>query len=152
MRTHYLHHVTLTTGDVTRTTRADVSDEALEVCAELLREALAGSRVPIPGVGHGFALAARVHGGRCVLAQVLADGVPVVTFGVAAHSRCGASLWSDLHSDGALPAATAGRPCHPEPWCAVRLERGAATPRGMQAMAWVGDFERCLAWAALSPI
>jgi hypothetical protein len=35
----------------------------------------------------------------------------------------------------------------PEPWCAARIEVGSlAFP---DEMLWLGDFERCLAWAWL---
>lgn len=37
--------------------------------------------------------------------------------------------------------------CPGEPWCAVRLEPGIALYP--ETAHWLGDFERCLAWAWL---
>lgn len=69
--------------------------------------------------------------------------VPLVTFGVAAHSRCGARLWRTMHEGREL--ATSGSPCPPEPWIAVIVHpTSVAAP---EAFAWLADFERCVAWA-----
>jgi hypothetical protein len=81
-----------------------------------------------------------------------------VTFGVApADPRPGASqLWEMLHDNplpwlspraGALQPMTWPRHVPAGPWCAVRFELGLAMHQ--QAADWLGDFERCIAWAWL---
>ncbi len=145
----YLHHVTLTTGHVRRSVREEISAAALAVCRRLIDEALADTTrtVPVPGVD-GYSLAAQAVG-RCTTLTVWADGPPsecVGTVGIASHSRCGAGLWQALHRDGASLATSADQ-CPPEPWCAARLEE--AIVRHVDATEWLGDLERCLAWAWL---
>ena len=145
----YLHHVTVTTGHVRRSVREEISAEALAVCRRLIDEALADTTrtVPVPGVD-GYSLAAAATG-RCVIATIWADGPPsecVATVGIAGHSRCGARVWHLLHADVAGLATTAEE-CPPEPWCAARLEEDIV--RHVDATEWLGDLERCLAWAWL---
>jgi len=143
----YLHHVTLTTGHVRRSPRSEVAADAVAVCRELI-EAATDSRygVPIPGLPDLRLSADRA--GKCILLTVdTADGAPVLTIGIATHSRCGAREWHLLHTVGMTgPLATEGQPCPPEPWVAARLEPGAAllSPDTLMAL---GDLERCLGWA-----
>jgi hypothetical protein len=87
--------------------------------------------------------------GKCLLvtAYDAPSGVPLVAFGIAPHSRCGAPLWRRLH-DRALPSKTDPEQCPIEPWLAVRMEIGIA--EHLEATNWLGDWERCLAWAWLS--
>jgi hypothetical protein len=69
------------------------------------------------------------------------DGTRLVRIGVADKSRCAQPLWERL---GGAPDA---RPA--EPWCAASIDpRGASADRA--AYRWLGDFERCLAWAWLT--
>lgn len=79
---------------------------------------------------------------KCLEAEVYSpDSVRLVCIGVAMHSRCGQALWVRLNGlAGAKPD---------EPWCGAWLdpEGQAADP---EAYMWLGDFERCLAWAFLS--
>lgn len=145
----HLRHVTMTTGHVRDSDRSEIADDALSVCADLLDAAMivAPDAVPIPAVAPPCAL--RVSGsGRCLVATVHGpDDAPILTIGVATHSRCGARLWRSLHETALGALATDDTPCPPEPWCAARLEPGAVLHP--MAMAWLGDFERCLAWAAV---
>lgn len=79
---------------------------------------------------------------HCIEAEVLtADGTRLVHFGVADHSRCAQPLWERLGSaSGAKPA---------EPWCVASIDPAGAVA-DMEAYHWIGDFERCFAWAWLS--
>lgn len=146
----YLHHVTLTTGHVRRSPRDEVSPAALAYAQELLAHALQRDAPPLvitPALGD-YTLTARASG-RCLVAIVRAPQEidPLATIGVAAHSRCGAWLWRELHKWGQTPVVTDPQHCPPEPWVAVALDtRAVAHP---DAMDWLGDFERCLGWAWL---
>lgn len=144
----YIHHVTLQTGHVRRSERAGVSDEALDACGRL---------VATPGLVRihavdGYGLLVHDPVGRCLTASVhqsrsliLGDvSPPLATIGIATRSRCGSALWRRLH-DGRPELATSADAVPPTPWCAARLEPALADDP--DAAHWLGDLERCLAWA-----
>lgn len=149
----YLHHVTLTTGDVRRSPREEVSGQALAYAQELLAHALEPDAPPLvitPDLGD-YTLTARAAG-KCLLAIVRGPHEidPLATIGIAAHSKCGAWLWRELHRWGQTPVVTDPDRCPPEPWVGVALDaRAIAHP---EAMMWLGDFERCLGWAWLANV
>ena len=152
----YLHHVTLTTGHVRRSTRDEIAEDVRPQIAALLAAALDGQEPVIPGAEPPGCTLRVIDDGttrRCCTVEVLApypeQTEVIVTVGIAGHSRCGAALWRHLH-DGHDDLVTAGEPCPPEPWCAVRLEVGLALYP--EAAEWLGDLERCLAWAWLDRI
>lgn len=67
---------------------------------------------------------------------------PLATLGVAQRSRHGERLWAMMIDNfGAAPGLT--RPA--EPWCAVALHPALAMH--IDAAHWLGDLERCIAWA-----
>jgi hypothetical protein len=151
----YFAHVTLTTSHVRRSYRSEVADEALDVVGRLLAEALDGRDPVIPGLVPRLCTLQVVGEGRCMSATVLSPydeetgGLqPLVTIGVATHSRCGAALWRPLHQGEvvSLRDEASPPPCPPEPWCAARIEPALAFYGPETALA-LGDFERCLAWA-----
>lgn len=148
----YLHHLTLDTGHARRSWRHEIAPDALAGSRQLLQRALdAGGApggsdavpLPVPPLGR-YSLTA-TGAGRCLVVTVhAADGgqlEPLATFGVATHSRCGASLWRRLRQ------GEPDTPTPPEPWCAARLQRGLM--RDLAAAEWLGDLERCMAWAWL---
>lgn len=144
----WIEHVTLTTGHTRRSPREEVSDDAVTVMRAVIDRLRADpdGTQPIPGCP-GYSLGGRGDG-KCLVATVWADGPPSVvicSIGVAAHARCGMPLWRMLHRYGALPVVTDHERQPATPWCAAALEVGIA--RHMEAAAWLGDFERCLAWA-----
>jgi hypothetical protein len=153
--TRALRHVTLSTGHTRDSPRSEVDDAAVAVCSRLLDEARAGGRPEVPGTP---GLRLRVtREGRCLLATVAwPDGAPVITYGVASHSRCGAQLWRLLHgADPSLYGTLATDPerAPSEPWLAVRIEPGVALLADLRdTMLLLADFGRCLAWAALDPV
>lgn len=141
----YIQHITIQTGHVRRSWRHEIDPAILEQVGAILADALRGDR-QIPGDPPGCILRA-MRSGRCLLASVRSPEesgarIPLVTFGVAAHSRCGASLWRLLTE---VPVRVSSDPCPEEPWCAVRLEAGLAVYPA--AAHWLGDMERCIAWA-----
>lgn len=138
-----IRHITLTTGHVRDSFAGEVSPEAVEVCKDLIRQMNACKRPRIPGF-ESFSVSGVSHG-RCFVATVWSGDDPIVTIGIATHSRCGAETWRALHKSATLLCATSADQCPPEPWCAARLE-----PHCMyypDVMDWVGDFEKCLALA-----
>jgi hypothetical protein len=151
MAARYIAHVTLTTGHSRRSPRSEVSDAAIDVCARLIAGFAAGQvsePQPIPGAP-GYSVSGRT-GGRCMIATVWADGPPselVVSIGVAEHERCGATIWRALHEVSHLPTMTSPDEQPRAPWCGVLIE--PAIVAHQDAARWLGDFERCLAWAWL---
>ena len=145
--TRYIRHVTLTTGHVRDSWRQEISDEAIRACQTLITQitATVGALAQIPGVGD-YHLSG-VASGACLVATVWsgAPSVCIATIGVAGHSRCGLHLWRELHRWGETPVVTDPDRCPTEPWVAAALDAGIA--RHPEAAHWLGDFERCLAWA-----
>lgn len=148
----YLHHITLDTGHVYRAPRAGMDARAMALATRLLSDALADGtgeeHVAIPYVTAGYTLTAAAAG-RCLTILIWGPQpggkiLPLVTLGVATHSRCGARLWRVMHEDRD-GLATDGQPTPPEPWLAARLEQGIlAHP---DALDWLADLEQGLAWA-----
>lgn len=62
--------------------------------------------------------------------------------GVAQRGEQGAKLWGLLCG---VHVGKAGCIKPDEPWCGVVVHPSIGTYRG--DLAWVGDFERCVAWA-----
>lgn len=101
-------------------------------------------RDPVPGFAD-YHLRATAEG-RCLFGSVWRDDVPLVGVGVALHSRCGAVVWRELHrTDEPLETDPQRQP--PTPWCAARLELSLVF--APEVVHWLGDYERCLAWAFL---
>lgn len=137
----YIAHITLTTGHARRSYREKIDDAVMPALRRLIAEMRDGKVVEIPGAAGYFARG--YVGGRCMSCTVYAGASPLVTVGVATHSRCGAVLWRGLY--GSAPAQA--RPEQPPaPWCGVVLHLDALAMY-RDAMVWLGDFERCLAWA-----
>lgn len=150
----YINHITLTTGHMARTSRADVADEVLAVVAPWLKEIINTNRshsLPVPDLSHFSAIAFVQDGGLIVTVYgpsgphqpgnpANAD-IPLVTFGVAQRSRH-AGLWHLLlasfkHADKINQPST--------PWCAVAIHPSA--PAHKDSLSWLSDFEHCCAWA-----
>lgn len=150
----YIEHITLTTGHTRRSERAEVDAAVIATLQPLLAEAMHG-HVVVPGLGTD-SLRLTLTGsqeGRCSVWTVwawLPEGrAPVVTLGVAFHSRCGAQLWRLLHEDAewtGIELQTDPERCPPEPWIGARLDIGSAVMPA-EVMLRLGDFERCVAWA-----
>jgi len=144
----YIEHVTLTTGDSRRSERGEVAGIRLDGARALIARLgeTPDSTVPI-AEQPGYSVGGRGQG-RCLVATVWADGPTseiIASIGIAAHNRCGAVVWRALHQYGRLPVVTDPDSQPQPPWCAAALEIGIL--RHMDASEWLGDFERCLAWA-----
>jgi hypothetical protein len=138
----FIRHITITTGNSRDSFAGEVSQEALDACRHIVTH-LSKTRQPVPGLPDYEINGARW--GRSMVATIWRGDAPLVTLGVAVHSRDGAQLWRTLHTQAELPVETSPDNCPPEPWVAVLLHVGLALYP--DAADWLGDFERCLAWA-----
>ncbi len=151
----YLNHITLSTGDCRRSPRAEVDDETLALLHPWLTRSLASGRIeplPVAPLSHYGArvikeigLLATIYGPRGPHnpgAPHPGEHVPIVTLGVAQRTREADDLWAHLVANFgaqngiAMPAA---------PWCAVVLHQNIVA--FSEAAEWLGDLERCIAWA-----
>lgn len=163
MTKRFIRHITLTTGHVRDSYSAEVSEDIRTLLQPLISHALTGRHAPIPSRidPPGCTITGGAHG-RCISLTIWAPPlsrlafphadesarVPLTEIGIASHSRCGAVLWRSLHDAAGrigIPVRTDSDTCPPEPWVAALLYHGAAIYT--DAMHWLGDFERCLAWA-----
>lgn len=147
----YLHHVTLTTGHVRRSWRHEIEPDIFPRLAELIESGREETGALIPGVSPQCWLYIE-DTARCALCSVkLEDDVPLLTFVVANHARCGSQLWELLHNTATTPVATRADQRPPEPWCGVRIEMAAAMfPEPHPLLPTLADMERRIAWAWLA--
>ena len=152
----YINHLTLNTGHMARTQRADFVPEVTALLAIWLQSIINSGQVhplPVPELAHISAQAFVQDGGLVVTVsapvgphvpgKLHAGAVaPLVTLGVAQRYRQGAALWALLL--GAF-ASKPGLQQPVTPWLAVALHPSAAAYTG--ALDWLGDLERCIAWA-----
>lgn len=151
-----LQHITINTGHSRWSDPDEVSPDALTTTAELLDRALAAGRaIPLaPSALSHYALEATVDGGA-LLATVSGpvgphvpgrphrgQTTPIVTIAVARRNRQARALWTMIWAmhDPAAPEVPRSTP-----WAAALLY--LALDRHPHAQRWLGDFERCLAWA-----
>lgn len=167
----YIEHLTLTTGHTRRCWRQEVADDVLAMLRPLIDRAVStGRHVPLPDVvSPRCTITAVTSRGRALMVSIWAPAVdgpdtkpdkmsgqmsgrmhrftgptPLVTLGVAPTSLAGAELWRQMVPGGGEEQVP--RPAAPAvPWCAVKIYDTAAL--WPEAMSWLGDFERCLAWA-----
>lgn len=144
----YLNHITLSTGHTRRSPRSEVSDDTVKALQPWLQAALDyQDDYPLPGplgARDDFVAHAHIKDGALICGVGHRHTGPLVTFGVAARSRQSGELWAWLcaqyGSADALVAPAA-------PWCAVALHPSYMLQMG--ASAWLGDFERYVAWTWL---
>lgn len=152
----HLDHLTLSTGDVRRSPRSEVSEETMEILAPWIADGIArGVPVPLPVPDLARYSARLISPPGALLVTVYAPDpdaarteatVPIATFGVAADARAAALLWRML--TGALPVGPGVAMPDATPWLVVALHPSLQMYPG--ALAWLGDFERAVAWAWIS--
>jgi hypothetical protein len=149
----HIHHLTLTTGHSRRSHRDEITPETMRAAGDLLTRGIEAGRLELDMIqpaGHWLRITSTPDR-RCLLATVShGDELPLVTFGVALRPRCGAALWRGLlDCDPLIYGPMQGDPdAQPQtPWCAARIEPGLVYMP--DAGAWLGDLERCIAWAWL---
>jgi hypothetical protein len=144
----YINHITLSTSHTRRSPRAEVSDETIRALRPWLRAAIENQDdYPLPGplgACDGFVAQASIKDGALICHVGHMQSGPLVTFGVATRSRQSGELWAWMcaqygsKADLLVPGT---------PWCAVALHPAYALQHGISA--WMGDFERCVAWTWL---
>lgn len=152
----YVNHLTLNTGHLARTSRGDVAPEVTTLLAPWLQGLVDTGKaapLPVPGLSE-YSAQALVQDGALVVTIYApvgpyqpgkphgGDVLPLVTMGLAHRSRHAAPLWDELCA--AMPSRpSVDMPA--APWLAVITHPTLAAHRS--AAEWLGDFERCIAWA-----
>lgn len=153
--TDRLTHVTLQTGHMAVTTRADVGDPVIRVLRPILRTALSADTLArLPAVARLYGLQADVHQG-ILLASILrrSDRRPVTSLVVGAHDSAGHAWHAMIERLLGLSSTPArawmadrlqqiADPAPPPPWLLTWVHPLAPA----DALDWVADLERCLAW------
>lgn len=126
-----LSHYTITTGHLRESPRSEVSDEVIAALAPLL---VTGEHA----MPHPPGYSVRVTLEQGVLAATVSnrDGMPLVTMFVCVHD---VGLLQVCGLTGAKPAYTLALP-------ALLVETHPALAQDHDAIGWLPDFERCLAW------
>lgn len=144
-----INHITLTTGHINTSSRVDVADAtlaALRPWLDMAQRQTAALPLPVEALAaysaqvlvDGDALVATIYASQQGDARRIKPA-PLATIGVAQQAQ--PKLWqmlTDLHGCRGAAEPTA-------PWCAVALHPALMTD--VAAARWLGDFERCLAWA-----
>lgn len=153
----YLNHITLITGHTRRSDRTEISGETMARVGPWLAALVeSGQPAPLPVFGLAdYAGLASVHDGALIITisglppttgVMAGKAPPLITMGVAKRSRHGAVLWP-LMTGPVMPSAKPGIQRPREPWAAVAIWPTIALHPS--AVEWLGDLERCIAWAWL---
>ncbi|QIG80090.1 hypothetical protein [Stakelama tenebrarum] len=140
----YLNHLTLNTGHLRRSYRSEVNPSALAHTRDLLADAIeAGGDIAMPV--DRYRLHVEPFGSRrAALCTVSRAAAPIMSMGVAA--RPARALWGQLIAMRHRLQLDGPELAEPDaPWCAALLLPPSDDDHG--AMAWLGDLERCAAWA-----
>lgn len=132
-----MQHLTLDTGHTRVSFRDEIRPDVLGMLAPMTRTGT--HDLPHPFAGCEIKVTVD---GTAAMVTVFRDDAPLVTFGVAADQDGADALWPVLGADVAEPSAV--------PWLAARLEPGLALHPDDGH--WLGDFERCWAWAWLTAV
>jgi hypothetical protein len=132
-----LHHVTIETGHSRISTRTEVKNDVIKILKDWIHQALDPHTitVEVPSDASPPYTAMALYTGRSLLIKIInPQNQLILSF-----------IVSDRHDQRAwnlIMPETATVP--PTPYCAVTLK-----PTLDPALSWLGDFERCVAWAWL---
>lgn len=151
--TGWLHHVTLTTGHSRRSERSEVDAGVLDQLAPVVAEAERHGRAEFPSPA-GLMVLTRIadseRPSRHVALWAISEpqGPALVTIALAMQARQGGALWRSLRRFSSLgQPVLVSDPLPPAaPWLAAIVHAAAMTPPH-PALEWMGDAERCIAWA-----
>lgn len=144
-----MSHITITTGHHRASPRSEVYDETLDLLEPLLRRVVAGETVAVPNVKPVCALTGAATGDALILtvwgpSTEDMGRIPLATVAVARGPDESERLWGLIHTTAVPPIGRPGA-APTAPWCAARIDPGLAYYP--EASEWLGDLERCLAWA-----
>jgi hypothetical protein len=149
--TNSLTHVTISTGHSNVSMRHEVTDDVINTLVCWIKRAMFDLKTGIKKVHFAAPvptekdyLATFTHDQGCLLVTLIHQQFgPFLTFGVSQSDAEGAHLWALLGSK--MPQPTGA-------WCGARFEAGIflAGTAAMKDLMWIGDFERCVAWAWFS--
>ncbi len=150
----YITHLTINTGHVSRIQPGDVDGEALARVRPWLFALVdaGGEPMPLPVAAlAGYTAVAVVEDGALIVTvygqrddQVVGHSLPLVSVAIARRSRHASELWPLMTKMPGVPVKT-GLKRPSAPFCVVALLGPLAFDPGAQQ--WLGDFERCIAWA-----
>jgi len=152
---NYINHITLGTGDCRRSPRSEVHDETLAVLVPWLNQARSSGKIeplPVAPLSHfgarvvkDIGLVVTIYGPRGPHTPGRphsGEWLPLATLGIAQRSRESVDLWASLQANfGSKPGITAPA----APWVAVAIHDTIVGY--LDALQWLGDLERCIAWA-----
>lgn len=153
----FIAHLTLNTGDVRQSPRAEVPDSVIE----LLRPLVQHGGGPIPNTQwHCFM--SFTDGGSCFDIRLNPDHQALMC-GVAWTPQGSDEVWrgiedlyhktteSMLRAGCRLPESELAMPEQPStlPWLGVVLLPGIYLATASSDLFWMADFERCLAWTLI---
>jgi hypothetical protein len=169
----YLNHISIHSGHTRRSFLSEVDPKFLAQLGPIVEEAeregtaelptpnglMRLRRLQVPGISPRecpvWTLEALEHNGaQWSHAEVLAHPIPLVIMGLCQRSRHSLPLWHALWDiKGALPHQTLRDRPPAQPWLAVLPYLHLIVPLyGVgpdSPVHWLGDFERCVAWAWL---
>jgi len=138
-------HYTFNTGHVRNSPRSEVGDDTIEFMARFVEP----GEFALPDMFPGWRIKTTIDG-LALISTLFFEKAPTLTIGVALDTYSADMSWplleslyhniTELPNNRSADFSASKRP-EPTPWCAVVLiDALAAEP-------WMGDFERCLAWA-----
>ena len=143
-------HYTLNTGHSRRSPRSEVAYATIAALDPLLSQGR--HPLPIPGAYE----AEVTPDGNGVMVTVWSGDFPLATFGVAPDDESAVTLWPEIErlylqltDQAIMRSADFEPPRRPSrtPWISAIVI--GADP---EAAYWIGDFERCFAWAWLEKL
>lgn len=153
--TQYMNHITLTTGHNRKSPRSEVSQKTIDLIAPWLKEAIKSEKpisLPRKDLSNYTALVSESDDGLIVSvfgqSKQIENGrpLPLVTFHVVRKEGSAAEMWKHAQAPYMLPIAS-GLKCPAVPFAAVST--WPTSFMFFDALVWLGDFERCVAWTWL---
>lgn len=154
-------HLTINTGHSNFSPRDEVDQKILAWCQDVALETVAantGQAINLPRMPDYFLTAAAEGSGLIATAwkklpQEMAvagtDKMPLVTWGVAVEKDSDSHIWDILLNEAkqfeSITGKVSAKKPDRTPWCSVLLL--PTIGYDPDSAHWLGDLERCLAWA-----
>ena len=138
----YLTHLTINTGHIHRSSRAEVADHVVADTAARIATMLRDGRADLP-LPSGYHIEGHRYGPALVV-SVMGAPDPLATIGIARRDRDGKAMWRDLMETVAGISPHLVREPPPAPYAATML--WPALLFEQDAAEWIGDFGGVAAW------